>query len=242
MPMPWTTGHTTHFEDLAAAFRVWAKGLLGTEAAVELTAQRDREHRGRPGNREPARCRRLVRKMAGPPPRAAEPPGQHPRGLGRWHAGICKLRSRVDVLAAAGLQLGESRTVARYDIWHEEMRRVRPAAATSASGRRPPGDLLLAGVPPAGLPCPRRARVGEHGGRTPPRRTAGSRRRLTARPPRHAPAGQPTRTPPSLWTPITGRHIETEAAGCAGGVITGLVAAAVLHAAGHRGLTVRGAW
>ena len=30
------TGHTTHFEDLAAALRVWAKGLLATEAAVEL--------------------------------------------------------------------------------------------------------------------------------------------------------------------------------------------------------------
>jgi len=28
--------HTTHFEDLAAALRVWAKGLLSTEAAVEL--------------------------------------------------------------------------------------------------------------------------------------------------------------------------------------------------------------
>jgi hypothetical protein len=30
------TGHTTHFEDLAAALRVWAKGLLAAEAAVEL--------------------------------------------------------------------------------------------------------------------------------------------------------------------------------------------------------------
>jgi len=30
------TRHTTHFEDLAAALRVWAKGLLSTEAAVEL--------------------------------------------------------------------------------------------------------------------------------------------------------------------------------------------------------------
>ena len=30
------TRHTTHFEDLAAALRVWAKGLLATEAAVEL--------------------------------------------------------------------------------------------------------------------------------------------------------------------------------------------------------------
>ena len=30
------TRHTTHFEDLAAALRVWAKGLLSAEAAVEL--------------------------------------------------------------------------------------------------------------------------------------------------------------------------------------------------------------
>jgi len=30
------TGHTTHFEDLVAALRVWAKGLLTAEAAVEL--------------------------------------------------------------------------------------------------------------------------------------------------------------------------------------------------------------
>ncbi|HTQ89053.1 MAG TPA: hypothetical protein VMK84_06120 [Streptosporangiaceae bacterium] len=30
------TGHTTHFEDLAAALRVHAKGLLAAEAAVEL--------------------------------------------------------------------------------------------------------------------------------------------------------------------------------------------------------------
>ncbi len=30
------TRHTTHFEDLAAALRVWAKGLLAAEAAVEL--------------------------------------------------------------------------------------------------------------------------------------------------------------------------------------------------------------
>ena len=30
------TGHTTHFEDLAAALRVWVKGLLSMEAAVEL--------------------------------------------------------------------------------------------------------------------------------------------------------------------------------------------------------------
>jgi len=30
------TRHTTHFEDLAAALRVWAKGLLAVEAAVEL--------------------------------------------------------------------------------------------------------------------------------------------------------------------------------------------------------------
>jgi len=30
------TGHTTHFEDLAAAFRVWAQGWLPTEAAAEL--------------------------------------------------------------------------------------------------------------------------------------------------------------------------------------------------------------
>lgn len=30
------TGRTTHFEDLAAALRVWAKGLLAVEAAVEL--------------------------------------------------------------------------------------------------------------------------------------------------------------------------------------------------------------
>src|SRR5258706_11068662 len=182
-PSALTTGHTTHFEDLAAAFRVWAKGLLGTEAAVELTAQRDREHRGRPGNREPARCRRLVRKMAGPPPRAAEPPGQHPRGLGRWHAGICKLRSRVDVLNAAGLQLAESRTVARYDIWHEEMRWVRPAAATSASGRRPPGDLLLAGVAPPGLPWPPRAGRWRPPGPTPPAPPRAAPRRPTAHPP-----------------------------------------------------------
>src|SRR5258706_2620639 len=198
LPSAWTTGHTTHFEDLAAAFRVWAKGLLGTEAAVELTAQRDREHRGRPGNREPARCRRLVRKMAGPPPRAAEPPGQHPRGLGRWHAGICKLRSRVDVLAAAGLQLGESRTVARYDIWHEEMRRVRPAAATSASRRRPPGDLLLAGVPPSGPPCPRRAGPARPRGPTPPPPPAGAPRPPAPPPPPPAPARPPTPPPPLL--------------------------------------------
>jgi hypothetical protein len=30
------TGHTTRFEDLAAAFRVHAKGLLAAEAAVDL--------------------------------------------------------------------------------------------------------------------------------------------------------------------------------------------------------------
>jgi hypothetical protein len=30
------TRHTTHFEDLAAALRAWAEGLLNTEAAVEL--------------------------------------------------------------------------------------------------------------------------------------------------------------------------------------------------------------
>jgi hypothetical protein len=30
------TGHTTHFEDLAAALRVWAQGWLPTEAAAEL--------------------------------------------------------------------------------------------------------------------------------------------------------------------------------------------------------------
>jgi hypothetical protein len=30
------TGHTTYFEDLAAALRVWAEGLLAEEAAVEL--------------------------------------------------------------------------------------------------------------------------------------------------------------------------------------------------------------
>src|SRR5258705_12637058 len=134
--------------------------------------------------------------MAGVPPRAAELPGQHPRGLGRRHAGICKLRSRVDVLNAAGLQLGESRTVARYDIWHEEMRRVRPAAATSASGRRPPGDLLLAGVPPAGLPCPRRARGRPPRGPTPPRPPAGAPRPPAPPPPPHPPPRPPTRPPP----------------------------------------------
>ena len=32
------TRHTTHFEDLAAALRVWAKGLLSTEAAVDFEA------------------------------------------------------------------------------------------------------------------------------------------------------------------------------------------------------------
>src|SRR5258705_7111861 len=136
--------------------------------------------------------------MAGVPPRAAELPGQHPRGLGRRHAGICKLRSRVDVLNAAGLQLGESRTVARYDIWHEEMRRVRPAAATSASGRRPPGALLLAAVPPAGLPCPRRARRQDHRGRTPARPPARCPPPPAARPPPPAPRRPPNPTPPSL--------------------------------------------
>src|SRR5258707_13688105 len=114
---------------------------------------------------------------------------------------------RGDVLNAAGLQLGESRTVARYDIWHEEMRRVRPAAATSASGRRPPGDLLLAGVPPAGLPCPRRGRGGGPRGPNPPRPPGGAPRPPAAPPPPHPPARHATPTPAFPPAPPTARPI-----------------------------------
>ena len=59
----------------------------------------DREHHGCLRNRDPSRCRRLIRIPAGLPRRAPEPAGQHPGRLRRRHARFCQLRGRVDPLS-----------------------------------------------------------------------------------------------------------------------------------------------
>jgi RNA-directed DNA polymerase len=107
---------------------------------------------------------------------------------------------------------------------------MRPADAAPASGRRPPDDLLLAGMPSAGLPCPGRAHVGDDGGPAPTPGAAGSRRRLTARPRRHPPAGKSPRPPRPFQPPVAQRHLKAEVAHCAGGVVSPLLANVALSA------------
>src|SRR6266699_2536944 len=71
---------------------------------------------------------------------------------------------------------------ARYDIRHEEMPRV-PSAAAAAPGRGgPPDALLLARVPTARLPPPRRDRLRHDRRGTPAPRTEQSRPRAEPRP------------------------------------------------------------
>src|SRR5712691_1626896 len=77
---------------------------------------------------------------------------------------------------------------------------------------------------------PRRPRIGHHRGPAPPARTARPRRRLTARPRRHAPAGQSPRTPRPLQPPVTQRDVKAEVIHCVGGVVSPLMANIALSA------------
>ena len=72
----------------------------------------DREHHRDLRDRDPARRRRLIHIPAGLPRRAAEPAGQQPGRLGRRHAPLSQLRSRVDPLR----MLAAASTITRHAI------------------------------------------------------------------------------------------------------------------------------
>jgi Group II intron, maturase-specific domain len=125
-----------------------------------------------------------------------------------------------------GSQIARSRTVARYDIRHEEMRRVRPAAAAGPARGWPPDALLLACVPSARLPPPRRDRLRHDRRGTPAPGTEQSRARLSP-----ARSSLTAIWPPrSFQPPVTQRHVEAELIYCVGGVLSPLLASTALPA------------
>src|SRR6266699_1632140 len=96
------------------------------------------------------------------------------------------------------------------------MRRVPSAAAAAPARGGPPDALLLARVPTARLPPPRRDRLRHDRRGTPAPRTEQSHPRLS--PARSSLTA--IRPPRPLQPPVTQRHVKAEVIHCVGGVIT----------------------